>query len=197
MEIYPSIIKAIIEQFKKLPGIGSKSAERIVEYLLEMDETELLTLAENLKKLKKDIKKCKYCLAISDQEICQVCSDPAREKKIAIVEQYKDVIALEKAGFRGRYHVLGGKINFLEKIGPENLSINHLLERIEKERFDEIIIATNATPEGETTAMYLMKILKNKHPNVSRLATGIPVGAEIEYIDPETLRKSIENRLKT
>ena len=197
MENYPKIITSVIEQLKKLPGIGTRSAERIVEHFLKMDRVELICFAENLKKLKENVKLCKICFSISEEDICPICKDMSREKKIAIVEEYKDLIALEKAGFRGKYHVLGGKINPLEKIGPENLSIDKLLERLEKEDFSEIIIATNPTPEGESTAIYLTEVLKKRNYFVSRLATGIPVGAEIEYIDSETLRKSIEHRFKT
>jgi len=197
METYPKIINSIIEQLKKLPGIGSKSAERIVEFFLKMDQAELLSFAENLKNLKENVKLCKRCFSISDSDICEVCTDPSREKKLAVVEQFKDVIALEKAGFRGKYHVLGGRINPLEKVEPEDLSIRNLLERLKNEEFSEIIIATNPTPEGESTAIYLIKILKKYNYPISRIATGIPVGAEIEYADPETLRKSIENRIKT
>ncbi|MCM8763948.1 MAG: recombination mediator RecR [Candidatus Omnitrophica bacterium] len=197
MEIYPKIITSIIEQLKKLPGIGTKSAERIVECFLKMESAEVACFAENLKKLKESVKLCKICFSISEDDVCQICRDSTREKKIAVVEEYKDLIALEKAGFRGMYHVLGGRINPLEKIGPENLSIDKLIERLEKENFSEIIIATNPTPEGESTAIYLAGILKKRNYSVSRLATGIPVGSEIEYIDPETLRKSIEHRFKT
>ncbi len=196
MEPYPKIITTVIEQLKKLPGIGTKSAERIVEFFLKMEKEELLSLAENLKKIKEDIKLCRNCFSISDSDFCEVCRNPSREKKIAIVEEYRDAIALEKAGFRGRYHVLGGRINPLEKMGPENLSISRLLERLEKEEISEIIIATNPTPEGESTALYLIEMLKRYNLPVSRLATGIPVGSEIEFIDSETLRKSIEHRFK-
>ncbi len=197
METYPPIIRTIIEQLRKLPGIGTKSAERIVEFLLEMDEDELVSLADNLRNLRQNIKLCKNCFSISQHEICQVCSDTTRERRIAVVEEYRDVIAMEKAGFRGRYHVLRGKINPLEKVSVDNLTIKDLLERLEKERPDEVIIATNPTPEGETTAQYLIGLLKARNYFVSRIATGIPVGAEMEYTDPETLRKSIENRRKT
>ena len=197
METYPPIIKAIIEQLKKLPGIGTKSAERIVEFFLKMDENDLVSFADNLKKLKQNVKLCKNCFSISQNDLCYVCSDAMREKKIAVVEEYKDVIAMEKAGFRGRYHVLGGRINPLEKIGVDNLTIKDLLERLDREKPDEVIIATNPTPEGETTAQYLIEILKAHKYSVSRIATGIPVGAEIEYTDSETLRISLENRRKT
>lgn len=196
METYPKIILSIIEQLKKLPGIGSKSAERIVEHFLKMSEEELFAFVDNLKKLKENVKICKKCFSISDSDVCKICQDSTRDKKLAVVEEYKDVIALEKAGFRGRYHVLGGRINPLEKIGPENLTISQLIERIQKEEISEIIIATNPTPEGESTAIYLTELLKKQNCVVSRLATGIPVGAEIEYIDPETLKKSIEHRVK-
>ncbi|MCM8816397.1 MAG: recombination mediator RecR [Candidatus Omnitrophica bacterium] len=196
MEAYPKIIKTLIEQLKKLPGIGTKSAERIVEFFLKMEKDELLSLSENIKRLKDEVMLCKNCLAISDSEVCGVCRDTSREKKLAIVEEYKDALALEKAGFGGKYHILGGRINPLEKIGPEDLSISRLLERLEKEEFLEIIIATNPTPEGESTAMYLIELLKKYNYPVSRLATGIPVGSEIEFVDPETLKKSIEHRFK-
>ncbi len=196
MEIYPPLVKIIIEQFKKLPGIGAKSAERIVEYLLKMDESEVISFADNLKSLKQNIKPCKICFSISQKDICEICADVTRENIIAVVEEYKDVIAMEKTGFHGHYHVLGGRIDMLEKISAENLTIKNLIERIEKEKPSEIIIATNPTPEGETTSQYLIELLKNHNCVVSKLATGIPVGAEIEYIDPETLKKSIENRRK-
>ncbi|HOK79636.1 MAG TPA: recombination mediator RecR [bacterium] len=196
METYPPVIRAIVEQLRKLPGIGQKSAERIVECLMKMEDTDVVALAENLKKLKQNIRLCKHCFSITENEVCDVCKDASREKKLAVVEEYKDAVALEKAGFRGKYHILGGRINPLEKIGPENLSINHLLERLKKEQFDEIIIATNPTPEGESTAMYLIELLKKQSYPVSRLATGIPVGAEIEYIDAETIKKSLEHRFK-
>ncbi len=197
METYPEIILKVIQQFKKLPGIGQKSAERMVEALLKMPQEEVFSFAENLRSLKENVKLCKICFSLTDIEICKVCQDTTREKKLAIVEQFKDAIALEKAGFRGKYHILGGRLNPLEKIGPDNLTIQNLLERLEKEEFTEIIIATNPNPEGETTATYLSGILKKYSIPVTRLATGIPVGAEIEYIDPETIRKSIENRFKT
>lgn len=196
MDSYPKIITTIIEQLKKLPGIGTKSAERIVEFFLKMEKEELLSFAGNLRKLKDDVKLCKNCMSISDSDFCDVCRDQSREKKLAIVEEYKDAIALEKAGFRGRYHVLGGRINPLERIGPENLSISKLLERLEKEEVSEIIIATNPTPEGEATALYLIETLKKYNCPVSMLATGIPIGSEIEFVDSETLRKSIEHRFK-
>lgn len=197
METYPPIIKTVIEKLKKLPGIGTKSAERIVEFLLKMNQSELISFADSLKNLKQNIKLCKNCFSISEHEICEVCRDAEREKRIAVVEEYKDVIAMEKAGFHGRYHVLGGKINPLEKISVDNLTINSLLERLEREKPNEIIIATNPTPEGETTAQYLIELLRMRNYSVSRIATGIPVGSEIEYIDSETLKKSIENRRKT
>ncbi|MCX7705191.1 MAG: recombination mediator RecR [bacterium] len=196
METYPKIIATIIEQLKKLPGIGTKSAERIVEFFLRMEKEELMSFAENLKKLREDVKVCRNCYLISDSELCDVCKDLSRENKIAIVEEYKDAVALERAGFRGKYHVLGGRIDPLEKIGPENLSISRLLERLKKEEVSEIIIATNPTPEGESTALYLIELLKKYNCPVSRLATGIPVGSELEFVDAETLRKSIEHRFK-
>jgi len=196
METYPALIRTLIEQLKKLPGIGAKSAERIVNHFLRMDDAEITAFAENLLRLKQNIRLCSRCFNISEEELCPVCKDEKRENILAIVEQVKDLAALEKAGFRGRYHVLGGHINPLEGIGPEQLNLSILMRRIADESFTEVLIATNPTPEGETTATYIANLLKESKIAVSRLAHGLPVGGEIEYADPETVKKSIENRRK-
>jgi recombination protein RecR len=161
-----------------------------------MDDAEITAFAENLLRLKQNIRLCSRCFNISEEELCPVCKDEKRENILAIVEQVKDLAALEKAGFRGRYHVLGGHINPLEGIGPEQLNLSILMKRIADESFTEVLIATNPTPEGETTATYIANLLKESKIAVSRLAHGLPVGGEIEYADPETVKKSIENRRK-
>ena len=195
MESYPKTIKIIQEQLEKLPGIGPKSAERIINFLLKSDSAFINEFAENLKKLKTTIRLCRNCFNITENEICSICQDKGRKKVLAIVEEVKDLISMEKAGFDGYYHVLGGRISPIEKIGPEQLNIQFIFDRLNNENFEEIIIATNATPEGEITANYLTKLFSEKN-KISRLAYGIPVGSEIEYIDPKTLKQSIENRRK-
>jgi recombination protein RecR len=196
METYPALIRTVIEQLRKLPGIGTKSAERLVNYFLKMDDAEMEEFTGNLKRLKENIRLCRECFNIAEEELCPVCKDTRREKVLAIVEEVKDLAALEKAGFRGCYHVLGGRINPLERTGPEQLNLVTLVERISRNGFTEVLVATNPTPEGETTASYLVGLLKEHGIPMSRLAYGLPMGGEIEYADPETVRRSIENRRK-
>jgi len=194
MSYYPDLVEKLIEKIVKLPGIGPKSAERIVGYILEESPDEIIALAENLIRLKKEIRLCQRCFNLSDSEICHICSDYKRDSIICVVEEVKDLVLIEKSGFNGRYHVLGGRISPLEKIPKGQLKVAQLIERLQKEDVKEVIIATNSTPEGEYTAAYISEILKNKGIKHSRIACGIPVGAEIEYVDSTTLRKSIEGR---
>jgi recombination protein RecR len=194
MEAYPKTIQNILEHLEKLPGIGPKSAERIVDFLLKTDKTFIDNFIDSLIKLNNTIKLCKNCFNITENEICNICRDNSRKKILAIVEEVKDLISMEKAGFDGYYHILGGRISPIEKTGPEQLNISSVFNRLSKENFEEIIIATNATAEGEITADYLINLFSEKNIKVSRLAYGMPVGSEIEYVDPKTLKKSIENR---
>jgi len=195
MNYYPDPVEKLIEKIVKLPGIGPKSAERIVNYILEESEENILALSENLALLKKEVHLCRKCFNLSDSELCAICSDEKRESSVlCIVEEVKDLVVIERSGFRGRYHVLGGRISALGKVGPGELRISQLEERLDAENISEVIIATNPTPEGEYTAAYISGILKKKGIRHSRLACGIPIGAEIEYVDVNTLRKSIEGR---
>ena len=194
MNYYPEIVQKLIEKLEKLPGIGPKSAERIVNFLIEEDEKNVISLAENLISLKKEVKLCQKCFNLSDKEICHICSDEKRENVICVVEEVKDLVLIEKTGFKGKYHVLWGRISMLEKVYPSDLKIPQLIERLKNENIEEVIIATNPTPEGEDTAMYISDILKKMNIKHSRLAIGIPLGSEIEYIDVNTLKKSIEGR---
>ncbi|MCL5408937.1 MAG: recombination mediator RecR [Candidatus Omnitrophica bacterium] len=196
METYPKTIKETLEQLEKLPGIGPKSAERIINFLLKADKTFIEKFAGNLIKIKVTVRLCKNCFNITENEVCDICQDKGRKKVLAIIEEVKDLVSMEKAGFDGYYHVLGGRINPMEKIGPEQLNVQSVFERLDAENFDEIIIATNATPEGEMTANYLIRLFSGRNIKISRLAYGIPVGSEIEYVDPKTLKESIENRRK-
>jgi len=194
MSYYPKLVEELIEKIVKLPGIGPKSAERIVNYILEENQEDIVALAENLINLKREVKLCQRCFNLSDNELCSICSDSKREDVLCVVEEVKDLVLIEKSGFRGQYHVLCGKITPLEKKPYGHLKISQLVERLFKENIREVIIATNPTPEGEFTALYLSDILKEQGIKHSRIACGIPLGAEIEYVDSATLKKSIDGR---
>jgi recombination protein RecR len=194
MSYYPKLVEELIEKIVKLPGIGPKSAERIVNYILEENQEDIVALAENLIKLKREVKLCQRCFNLSDNELCSICSDSKREDVLCVVEEVKDLVLIEKSGFRGQYHVLCGKITPLEKKPYGHLKISQLVERLFKENIREVIIATNPTPEGEFTALYLSDIFKEQGIKHSRIACGIPLGAEIEYVDSATLKKSIDGR---
>ncbi len=193
---YPKTIQNLIECFKKMPGVGEKTAERYVLSLLEMDEEVLEKFSNNLKEIKSNIKRCKICNNLSEDDICSICQDSTRDHStICVVEEPKNVFSFEKAGtYLGVYHVLDGLISPLEGIRPENINIPSLLKRIEEEKIKEVIIAVKACVEGETTAMYIAKKLENKNVKVSKIAYGIPLGADMGYIDSSTLEISLENR---
>lgn len=186
--------------FSKLPGIGKKSAVRMVNWLLKQDETYVKRFAQNLSSLHERIKPCSICGNWTESETCPICSDPLRDKsQICVVEQPQDVSTIEAYGeYKGMYHVLGGLIKPLEGVGPAQLSIQPLLNRIKISTVNEVIIATNPTVEGDTTALYLNKVILeadySSQPKVTRLATGIPVGGDLEYIDKRTLSLSFRGR---
>ena len=186
----------LIEALNRLPGIGQRSAERIVFYLLKSPPNESHELAELLKEVRSETRFCKICRNLSDAETCRICEDPARDASLlCVVEDPKDVVALEKTGsFRGRYHVLSGALSPLEGVGPEDLRIGDLIRRVKHEKIREVILATNPNTEGETTALYLSEALKSYGAKISRLARGIPVGSAIEFMDPATLQRSLEGR---
>jgi len=188
----------LIESFNKLPGIGPKTAQRLVYYLLHVPQTELEIFADNLSSLKKDTVLCSICKNVSENDPCDICSDSSRDKKtIMVLEQPLELISFENTGrFRGVYHILHGAINPLENIGPDEIFIEDLLKRVKKEKIDEIIVATNPTMEGEATAMYLNKKIKLIKPKIkiTRLGMGIPTGADLEYADEVTLTQAIEGR---
>jgi len=188
----------LISEITKLPGIGEKTAERIVLYMLKRDEKENESLAMYIKDLKKIIKSCSICGNFSEKEICNICSDPERDrKKICVVEEARYIRILEKTElFKGLYHVLGGVISPIHGIGPEQLKVKELIERVQKENTEEIILALNQTTEAELTGLYLAKILKSYNVTITRLLSGIPVGTDLEFVDIMTLSRSIEGRQK-
>ncbi len=193
-------IQALIDSFQKLPGIGPKSAQRLTYYLLHVPQIQLDEFADSLSHLKKDTKLCSVCKNVSETDPCPVCSDLSRDKsQILVVEQPLDILAFERTGkFKGVYHVLHGAINPLDNIGPDEIYVQALLERVQSTKYEvqEIIIATNPTMEGEATAMYITKKLKSESEKikVTRLGMGIPTGADLEYADEVTLTQALEGR---
>ena len=194
MESYPQSVERLISEFAKFPGIGKKTAQRMAFHVLMSNNEHSAHLAQAVMDVKTKILLCSACGGITEDDPCHICSDPKRDKNlICIVEDPADIYAFERMGiFRGLYHVLGGVISPLDGIGPDSLTIDRLLTRIQEGM--EIILATNASIEGDTTALYLGKILNEKGVEVTRLARGIPVGGELEYIDEATLQRAIEGR---
>ncbi|MFA6357965.1 MAG: recombination mediator RecR [Candidatus Omnitrophota bacterium] len=196
MANYTASIEKLIECLIKLPGVGRRSAERIVAHVLGASKDEIKILSEALDKVKSSVRSCQICNNLSEEDTCKICQDIRRQKDIVcVVEKPSDVTAIEKAGaFHGLYHVLLGSISPLEGRGPSDLKIEGLIQRIKQGNIKEIIIATDADTEGETTAMYLTKILKPSGVHLSRIGLGIPVGSNLEYADATTLSKSLESR---
>ena len=194
MESYPQSVERLISEFAKFPGIGKKTAQRMAFHILMSNNEHSAHLAQAVMDVKTKILLCSSCGGITEDDPCHICSDPKRDKNlICIVEDPADIYAFERMGiFRGLYHVLGGVISPLDGIGPDSLTIDRLLTRIQEGM--EIILATNASIEGDTTALYLGKLLNGKGVEVTRLARGIPVGGELEYIDEATLQRAIEGR---
>ena len=194
--MYEGIIQDLIDELGKLPGIGPKSAQRIAFHIIQSENIDVTKLAEILRDVKSKVKFCEECGNISEDQKCQICSDPRRDLKfICVVEERKDVLAIEKTReFQGKYHVLGGAISPIDGIGPENLRIKELLTRLQD--VEEVIIATDPNLEGEATATYLLRLLKPIGVKVSRLASGLPVGGDLEYADEVTLGRAFEGRRK-
>lgn len=193
---YPTTINSLIECFKKLPGIGEKTAERYALSVLEMDEDIINLFADSLINVKKKIKRCSKCHNLTEDELCVICNDKGRDQStICVVEEPKNIMSFEKAGtYNGLYHVLDGLISPLDGINPEDINIESLIKRIEENQINEVIIATKPCIEGETTSLYISKKLKDKNVKISKIAYGIPLGADMGYIDPLTLEISLENR---
>ena len=196
--MYPKSINNLIEAFKYFPGVGEKTAERMAFHVLSMEDVQTNFLADSIKNAKNKIKWCKICNHISEEDICYICNDSLRNKDyLCVVEDPKTVISIEKLGtFNGYYHVLNGLIETLDGINPEDIRLDKLVKRLEKSKFKEVIIAVKPCLEGEMTALYINNVLSGMGVVVSRLASGIPMGADMEYIDPITLEKAFDNRKK-
>lgn len=194
--MYPKCIKNVIDCFKNLPGIGEKTAERLAFSLIGFSKENLTSFSAAITDIRDKITTCEICGNIADSNICNICSDKERNSNIIfVVEKAKDISLFEKINiYNGKYHVLGGLISPLDGIGPDDININKLIDRIDKESVHEIIMALKPSIEGETTMQYIKKILENKNVRVTRIATGIPMGTDIEYIDAMTLEFALEDR---
>ncbi|MFQ7552144.1 MAG: recombination mediator RecR [Blautia marasmi] len=198
MEYYSSHINKLIEQLSRLPGIGAKSAQRLAFHILNMPKDQVEELSASIVNAKANVQYCKNCYTLTDQEICPICNNPRRDRKvIMVVENTRDLAAYEKTGkFEGVYHVLHGAISPMLGIGPDDIKLKELMQRLSQDDIEEVIIATNSSLEGETTAMYISKLVKPSGIRVSRIASGVPVGGDLEYIDEVTLLRALEGRVE-
>ncbi len=194
--LYAAPIARLLEELERLPGIGPKSAQRIAYFILRSDEEVAGRLAEALLEVKRTIHFCQTCFDFAEGDLCEVCADPERDASmICVVEEPRDVVAIERTGeFRGLYHVLGGVISPIDGIGPEQLRARELIDRVSAGGVTEVVVATNTTVEGETTALYLARLLKPLGLRVTRIASGLPVGGDLEYADEVTLGRALEAR---
>ncbi len=196
MSIYTPALQKLIDELGKLPGVGPKSAQRIAFHLIKIPEQDALSLADAIQQAKQKVRFCEKCFNMSDEEICEICSDSQRDSSlVCVVEEPRDIVALERTReYKGLYHVLQGAINPIDGIGPEQLKIRELLERLKGNTVIEVILCTNPNIEGEATAMYLAKLIEPLGIQVSRIASGLPVGGDLEYADELTLGRALEGR---
>ena len=194
--LYDGAVQDLVDELGRLPGIGPKSAQRIAFHLLAADPDDVARLAAALTAVKEKVRFCSICGNVTESEVCSICADPRRvETVICVVEEAKDVVAIERTReFRGKYHVLGGAINPIDGIGPDDLRIRELVARLGDGQVEEVILATDPNIEGEATATYLARLLRGLEVPVSRLASGLPVGGDLEYADEVTLRRAFEGR---
>jgi recombination protein RecR len=194
--VYEGVVQDLIDELGRLPGVGPKGAQRIAFHLLQAEEPDVRRLAEVLIEVKARVKFCSICFNVSEADLCRICSDPRRDLTVlCVVEEYKDVVAIERTReFKGRYHVLGGAISPIDGIGPEQLRVRELMMRLSDGTVTELILATDPNLEGEATATYLTRMLKDLDLVVTRLASGLPVGGDLEYADEVTLGRALAGR---
>jgi recombination protein RecR len=194
--MYEGVVQDLIDELGRLPGIGPKSAQRIAFHLLQADEPDVRRLADVLIEVKARVRFCSICFNVSEDDLCRICRDPRRDLTVlCVVEEYKDVVAIERTReFKGRYHVLGGAISPIDGIGPEQLRVRELMMRLSDGTVTELILATDPNLEGEATATYLTRMLKDLDLTVTRLASGLPVGGDLEYADEVTLGRALAGR---
>ena len=196
MKGFPQSMNTLVKEFSKMPGIGPRTAQRLAFFVLKGSGRDAKNLADAIINVKDSVRFCKTCNNLSDSEICDICSNPSRDKHIlCVVEKPSDVISIEKMGkYNGIYHVLLGALSPLDGIGPKDLKIDELIKRTKKNRIKEVIIATDSNTEGEATALYIIKVLRPSGVKLTRIASGIPVGADLEYADQATLTRAFEGR---
>lgn len=196
MNYYPDPILKLINSLSTLPGIGKKTAERLALHILHAPDTQAATLAADIIELKTSVKLCRVCFALSDKDICKICSDPSRDQSlVCVVENPTDMAAIEKSNaFTGTYHILGGTLSPIDGICPNDIRIDELFKRTEQGKIKEIILATKTNVEGEVTASYILEKLKHKKIKITRIASGIPMGGDLQYIDQLTMQKAMEKR---
>ena len=193
---YPPSILNLIKRIAKLPGIGEKTAERLAMHILRSPRTEVEQLANSIITAKENIRLCKHCFGFSDDDVCQICSNPARDAALlCVVEQPADMVAMEKSGaFNGRYHILSGVLSPMNGVGPEDIRLDDLIAKIERGRVKEVVLATSTTVEGDATAAYIKERLVKYTLKVTRIASGVPIGGDLKYVDQVTLQKAMEKR---
>ena len=196
MSVYTPAVQNLIDELGKLPGVGPKSAQRIAFHLVKLSEKDALRLAHAISEAKEKVRFCETCFNMSDDQFCEICADQRRDRSlICVVEEPRDIVAVEKTHeYRGYYHVLQGAINPIDGIGPDQLRIRELLQRLQEGAVEEVILCTNPNIEGEATAMYLAKLIEPLEIPVTRIASGLPVGGDLEYADELTLGRAIEGR---
>lgn len=196
MSHYPSSILKLIESFSRLPGIGEKTAERLAMHVLRAPRNEAERLSRSIKEIKEKVRLCSMCFAFSDADICNICSDQKRTSSIlCVVEQPPDMVAIEKSGsFEGLYHILQGILSPMNGVGPDSIRIKELISRIAQGKIKEVILATSTNVEGEATAAYIAERLENYRVKVTRIASGVPIGSDLKYVDQVTLKKAMEAR---
>jgi len=196
MNHYPASILNLIKNFGRLPGIGEKTAERLAMHILRARRVEAEQLAQSIMDLKQNTRLCSKCFALSDKELCKICESPARNQSLlCVVEKPADMAAIEQSGaFTGVYHILQGALSPMDGIGPEDIKISELIKRVENGSIDEIVIATSTTVEGEATASYISKELERFQLRITRIASGVPVGGDLKYVDQVTLKRAMETR---
>ncbi|MDX1619616.1 MAG: recombination mediator RecR [Nitriliruptorales bacterium] len=194
--MYEGAVQDLIDELGRLPGVGPKSAQRIAFHLLQAEETDAQRLADAITRVKRTIRFCARCFNVSEQDECRVCRDPRRDEAfLCVVEEPRDLVAIERTReYRGRYHVLGGAISPIDGIGPDDLHVRELIQRLDTESVGEVIIATNPNVEGEATASYLTRLLQPLGVKVTRLASGLPVGGDLDYADEVTLGRAFAGR---
>lgn len=194
--MYPDSLRNLIESFKYLPSVGEKTAERFAFSILNLDDEQVELFKESLEDVKKLVHPCKKCNTLTENELCSICSDQFRESTtLCVVEDVKSVFLFEKIGmFKGKYHVLNGLISPLDGINPEDIGLDKLIDRIHDEKFEEIIFAFKPSIEGETTSLYIKKILDGLNVKITKLANGVPIGADMEYVDSLTLERALNDR---